>query len=145
MRPAANDRYLAALAAVPTGAAAGTVAQPVCRPVVKQGRRYRALNPWGSADATLLQTIARGEWTLNGFRNRDVRAALFPRPAADPAEQRRRASRVTRAFALLRAHGLIRKVTRTHRYNITAHGRDIITTLLAAQQAPVEQLLKLAA
>jgi hypothetical protein len=52
---------------------------------------------------------------------------------------------VTRLLALLRAHGLIRKVTGTHRYIITAKGRQRTTTLLAAQQASVEQLIKLAA
>jgi hypothetical protein len=45
----------------------------------------------------------------------------------------------------LRAHGLIRKVTGTHRYQLTTKGRTITTTLLAAQHASVEQLIKLAA
>ena len=141
---AANDRYLAALAAVPTDAAAGTVARPVCRAVVRRGRRHRALNPWADPDAALLQTIARGEWTVNGFRNRDLRAALYPQPA-DDTDRHRQAGRVTRLLTLLRAHGLIRKITGTHRYMITAKGRQIVTTLLAAQQASVEQLIKLAA
>jgi len=60
---AANDRYLAALAALAT-VPAGQLARPVCQPVVRRGRRHRALNPWGYPDATLLQTIARGEWTV---------------------------------------------------------------------------------
>ena len=141
---AANDRYLAALATVPVETPAGEVAQPLCRRVTRKGRRYRALNPWAEEDAMLLQTIARGEWTLNGFRNRDVRAALYP-SAADEAERRRQTGRVTRLLGLLRAHGLIRKVTHTHRYMVTKRGRDIITALSAARQAPVAQLLKLAA
>ena len=141
---AANDRYLAALAAVPIGTAAGKLARPVCQPIVRRSRRHRALNPWNDADATLLQTIARGEWTLNGFRNRDLRAALYKR-TADAVELRRQSGRVTRLLALLRAHGLIKKVTGTHRYLLTPHGRTLTTTLLAAQHASVEQLLKLAA
>lgn len=141
---AANDRYLAALATVPTGEAAGQLARPVCQPIVRRGRRHRALNPWADADATLLRTIARGEWTVNGFRNRDLRAALY-KPTSDPAERRRQSGRVTRLLGLLRAHGLIRKVTGTHRYLLTPKGRHLTTTLLAAQHASVEQLLKLAA
>jgi hypothetical protein len=141
---AANDRYLAALAAVPTAEAAGKLARPVCRPIVRRGRRYRALNPWSDLDALVLQTIARGEWTLNGFRNRDLRAALYPKSAED-TEPRRQSGRVTRLPGLLRAHGLVRKVTGTHRYMITAKGRQLTTTLLAVQQASVEQLIKLAA
>lgn len=81
---------------------------------------------------------------MNGFRNRDLRAALYPK-ANDPAERRRQASRATRALALLRAHGLIRKVSRTHRYMLTRRGREAITALPAARKAPVDQLLKLAA
>lgn len=141
---AANDRYLAALAAAPTDLAAGDAVQSLCRRVIKHGRPYRALNPWAPADATLLQIIGRGEWILNGFRNRDVRAALLG-PTANLAERRRRTGRVTRALALLRAHGLIRKIPRTHRYMVTARGRQIITALLAARQASIPQLLKLAA
>ena len=141
---AANHRYIAALAAVPTDEAAGTLARPICQPIVRRGRRHRALNPWGQSDATLLQTIARGEWTVNGFRNRDLRGALY-KQTADASERRRQAGGVTRLLALLRAHGLIRKVTGTHRYIITPKGRELTTTLLAAQQASVKQLIKLAA
>lgn len=142
---AANDRYLAALAPVPTERPFAAVTRPLCRPVVRHGRRHRGLRPGAEPDATLLATIARGEWTLNGFRNRDLRAALYKKSAADPAETKRRAGQVTRALALLRGHGLIRKVPRTHRYLVTARGRLIITAVLAAQQASMEQLLKLAA
>ena len=73
-----------------------------------------------------------------------MRAALYPRKA-DATEQRRRSGRVTRALARLRAHGLIRKVSGTHRYQVTASGRAIITALLAARQADVEKLIALAA
>jgi hypothetical protein len=46
---------------------------------------------------------------------------------------------------LLRAHGLLRKISGTHRYVVTEGGRKIITALLAARQADVEQLTALAA
>jgi hypothetical protein len=141
---AANGRYLEALASVRAGASVGAVAQPVCRPIIKNGRRHRGLNPWAEPDATLLAVLSRGEWTVSGFRNRDVRAALYPGPA-DPTEQRRRSGRVTRALARLRAHGLIRKVSGTHRYQVTGPGRQIITALLAARQADVDKLMALAA
>ena len=81
---------------------------------------------------------------MNGFRNRDLRAALCSK-TDNPTEHRRQAGRISRLLALVRAHGLIRKVTGTHRYLLTTKGRQITTTLLAAQQASVEQLIKLAA
>lgn len=141
---AANGRYLEALAGVRAGTSAGAVAQRVCQPVEKDGRRHRGLNPWAKEDAALLEVISRGEWTVAGFRNRDVRAALYP-AKADAAEQRRRSGRVTRALARLRGHGLIRKVSGTHRYQVTAGGRPILTALLSARQADVEKLIALAA
>ena len=81
---------------------------------------------------------------INGFRNRDLRALLFSTTGTEQ-EQKRRASAVTRKIRLLRAHGLIRKVSGTHRYVVSDKGRRIITALLAARQADVEQLTALAA
>lgn len=140
----ANGRYLEALASVVQTVPLKTEAAEVCRRRTVQGRSYRALNPWSAEDGPLLETISRGEFTMNGFRNRDLRSALFG-PASSQPEQRRQAGRVSRKLALLRAHGLITKVSRTHRWKPTEKGRRIITALLAAREADVEQLTKLAA
>jgi hypothetical protein len=141
---AVNRRYLEALASVRAGRSAGEIARAVCQPVQRDGRRYRGLNPWSEPDAALLQVINPGEWTVSGFRNRDVRAALYPRKA-QATEQRRQSGKVTRALARLRAHGMIKKVTGSYRYQLTREGRHIVTTLLAARQADVEKLMVLAA
>lgn len=141
---AANGRYLAALASVTGQTPLKMETAAVCRPVIGNGQRYRALNPWAEPDGTLLETVNRGEYTLAGFRNRDLRDHLYPHPATDE-EQRRRVARVTRQLALLRAHGLIRKVSGTHRWQVTERGRRLITALLAARQADVDQLTQLAA
>ncbi len=141
---AINGRYLEALASVQAGQSAGEVTRAVCRPVQQDGRRHRALNPWSEADAVLLEVISRGEWTVGGFRNRDVRAALYP-GQADVTQARRQSGRVTRALARLRAHGIIKKVSGSYRYQLTRQGRIIVTALLAARQADVEKLMALAA
>ena len=141
---AANRRYLEALASVTDKTPAGEAARPVCRAVVRDGRRHRALNPWSEKDAALLQAVSRGEYAINGLRNRDLRRQLWPK-AGTPQQERQRAGRVTRQLRLLRAHGLLRKVSATHRYVVTDRGRKIITALLAARQADVEQLTALAA
>ena len=141
---AANGRYLEALASVRPGQSAGAVVQRVCQPILKAGRRHRGLNPWAEPDAALLALISRGEWTISGFRNRDVRSALYP-GRADAAEVRRQSGRVTRALARLRAHGIIKKISGSYRYQLTTQGRQIVTALLAARQADVEKLMTLAA
>jgi len=141
---AVNGRYLQALASVRNGQSAGELAHIVCRPVKHDGRRYRGLNPWSAPDAALLQAISRGEWMVSGFRNRDLRALLYS-GKADVIEQRRQSGRITRALARLRAHGIIKKVNGTYRYQLTNQGRQILTALLAAHQADVEKLMALAA
>lgn len=141
---AANQRYLDALASVTDKTPAGVLADSACRPVVKAGRRHRALNPRNESDAALLQAISRGEYAINGLRNRDVRRQLWSR-VGSAEQERRRAAAVTRHLRLLRAHGLLRKVSGTHRYAVTASGRTIISAMLAARQANIEQLTTFAA
>ncbi len=53
---------------------------------------------------------------------------------------RRRSGVVTRKLRLLRAHGLIRKVSRTHRYFLSAKGQVVVAALLAARQADTATL-----
>lgn len=141
---AANRRYLEALASVADKTPAGEASAQVCRPVVKEGRRHRALNPWSQNDAALLQAVSRGEFAINGLRNRDVRRQLWPKTGTQ-LQERQRAGKVTRQLRILRAHGLLAKVSGTHRYVLTCTGRKIITALLAARSADVEQLTAMAA
>jgi hypothetical protein len=135
----ANERLAESLATVADTTPLGKLLEPLGRPVVHDGHRARALNPLTGADGELLRTIARGEFLLDGFRNRDVRLALFG-DATDQTVQRRQAAAVTRKLRLLRAHGLIVKVQKTHRYQVSAQGRRILTALLSAHAADTRRL-----
>lgn len=138
---AANERYLEAMAAAELKTPLCELTGPVCRPVRWKGTRVRALHPFNGDDAALLAAVNRGEFTLNGFRNRDLRGLLYTRKKEyAPVEIRRQSSAVTRRLRMLRAHGLIRKVPRTHRYVISPKGRQVITALLAVRQADTEKL-----
>jgi hypothetical protein len=141
---AANERYLTALAATGGKIPLFQWVQSVGKPVRDNGRRVRALNPWSPNDADLLRAVNRGEFKINGFRNRDLRALLFTTKTSALLEKRR-AGIVTRKLALLKAHGLIKKIQGTHRYVLTNKGATTITALLAALQADVAQLTQLAA
>ena len=140
---AANSRYLEALASVTGTTPLYQEAQSVCSPVCIKGKRYRALNPWSEQDGALLEAISRGEFTINGLRNRDLQKLFYP-GKHKPAQRRRQSAAITRKLAWLRAHGLIRKVSGTHRYTLTQNGRRIITALLAARRADVDQLTRMA-
>jgi len=140
---ASNRRYLEALAAVSTPLPLKTLSDGLSRPVSVQGRRSRGLNLLGE-DAALLEAVGGGEFLINGFRNRDVQAALFPQPVQDQATKRKRSGQVTRKLRLLRAHGLIHKVPHTHRYLVSDKGRQVIAALHAAREADIHKLTKAA-
>lgn len=127
----ANDRYLATLAAIEEPEPLGTLTRPLCRRVRWHGRSVRAVNPFAAADSALLEAIARGGYLLTGFRNRDL---VQWGTAASPAA-------VTQQLRLLRAHEVIRKVPRTHRYLLTDRGRVIVAAILAARQADTATLM----
>lgn len=140
----ANERYLEALAAVEEKTPLGKLTEKLCRPVRWKQGRVRALQPWAGSDARLLEAVSRGEFVINGFRNRDLRALLCP-DSNDPALQKKQSTSITRQLRLLRAHGLIRKVSRTHRYVLTEKGRTVITALLVARSADTKKLAELVA
>jgi hypothetical protein len=142
----ANDNYLDALAAVEDTTPLAELFDQVAKPVTYRNRRVRALRTGDPQDINLLQVISRGEFATAGFRNRDLRALLYPTAKTrSHAEERRLSAKVSRQLRLLRAHGLIRKVQKSHRYRLTAKGQLLTAALSAARQASVKQLLALAA
>ena len=141
---ATNSRYIEALASISGTTPLKTYLHEICRPITKKGIRYRAIHPMSKEDGKLLELISQGEFVINGFRNRDLRSHLFNKRTTK-SEQSKQAGKITRKLRLLRAHGIIKKVSRTHRYLVTTKGRVMLTALLAAGKADVEQLTKLAA
>ena len=122
-----------------------TVFDQVAQPTTWRDRRVRALRIGDPADVALLAAISRGEFVTAGFRNRDIRALLHPQVTDDPTTPRRLAARVGRQLRLLRAHGLIHKVPKTHRYRLTTKGQTLTAALTAARSATLRQLLREAA
>jgi len=141
----ATERYLDALASVDQDTTLQEVLHRLGQPRYWHGRRVRALQPFAPDDRQLLQAISRGEFTLNGFRNRDLQRLCFAQPVTTTAEARRRSAWASRKLRLLRAHGLIYKVTGTHRYHLTRPGRIATTAILTALHSSVRQLTAAAA
>lgn len=153
---AANERLMDAQAAVETPQTLQELTAKLCQPAVTPGRlkpdgsrsaprRFRALQPLAEKDQRLLAAVSRPEFNQNGFRNRDVRSSLFSAEPRDAIERKRQSGAVSRQFAVLRAHKLIRKVPHTHRYVLTDQGRMAIAAILAARNANALELAKLAA
>ena len=75
----------------------------------------------------MFEIIVRGEHTLRGFRNADVRKHL---PGKSPGQ-------VSRMLKRLWMHDLIKKVGGTYKYYITDLGRTVITMGLKLKELVV--------
>jgi hypothetical protein len=139
-----NTRYLEAVAAVATAVPLKSLTAKLSRPVRWKNKSVRGLNLLGEEDATLLAAVGQGKFLISGLRNRDLQELLYAQPAQDPAQRRRRCGQVTRKLRMLRAHGLIRKVPHTHRYQVTDKGRQVIAALHAAREADIAKLTRAA-
>ena len=136
---AANERYLQALAFVDVPAPIATLLDPIATRVIKEGRPYRALRPVSREEAQVFQVVLDGRFLLRGFTNRDLRQALWPGPK-DPEQSRRQSGKTTRLLRLLRAHGLIRKVSRTRYYRVTDRGQKTMSASLILRTADVTRI-----
>jgi len=139
----AAERYADALASVDDTRRLQELTENLERSTKWEGRTVRGLRILGEDNALLL-SVSRGEFNLNGFRNRDLQRLLYRGRAGDVIEGKRRCAAISRKLLMLRAHGLIKKVPHTHRYLLTDYGRVAITAISAAQQATVAQLSKVA-
>jgi len=141
---ASNERYLDAQAAAASTVPLGKAAARLCRRIRTKNQKARALNPLAADDARLLEAVARGEFAISGFRNRDIRSLLFGAEPADSVKRKCQSTSVTRQLRLLRLHGLIRKIPHTHRYVLTKTAQNTLPALIAARQADTNQLAQLA-
>jgi hypothetical protein len=141
-----NERYADALACAQVRERLKEVAADACNKIVKDGRMYRGLNPFGQDDFRLLMFLAKGENAINGFRNHDLRQWLYSESEQLPPDERKRYSaRTTRRIKLIRVHGLVRKVARANRYVLTDKGRKFSIALMTASTLDIKELTEMAA
>lgn len=110
----------------------------------RRGRSVRALEPTGK-DLALLKAIADPRFTIAGFCNKDLRRLLADDDRYIGKTQKQRSGMTTRSLRLLRDHGVIRRLPRSRRYQLTSAGRQLVTALQAALAASTEQLTAIAA
>jgi len=129
---AANHRYLDALAVVDDPAPAYRALDRLTQPVRDAHHRAsRAFNPAVPSDLALFAGVLRGEHTLQGFRNRDVRTHLFGGPAA---RDRRRSGHVSRLLKRLHLRGLVAKIPRSRRWRVTQLGPAVLTAAIQLRE-----------
>ena len=133
---------LNALASVDDSHSVEELTADIQKPSHWGGRRVRGLRPWAE-DKELFTAINPDDFLINGFRNRDLQKPLYTTEAESPADRRRRSSAISRKLRLPRAHGIIQKVSRTHRYHVIETGRAILVAVLTAARTSVNQLNQL--
>lgn len=137
---ASNERYLQALAVVGASAPTRHLIDRVSKRVTRHGRAYRALRPLEMQEATAFSAFLSGEFLVQGFRNKDIRHKLYPLADRRDGERKRAAGRITRLFRLFRAHGLIKKISHTTYYRVTAKGQRVMTVALRLREIDIPQL-----
>ncbi len=124
---AANDRYLAFIAAIDDPDAGWKAIDKVAQPVKADGRSCRGFNLVLCDDHRLFLTLARGEWRISGFRAVDLRTHI---PWLTP-------TRCSSLLKRLRTHGLIKKVGHRYKYYLAKLGRRVLVTALNIRESVV--------
>jgi predicted transcriptional regulator len=86
----------------------------------QNNRKYRGINFFNKDDLSLLLTIARGEFNINGFRNKHLRKLLALK-----------GTKISRLLKRLHVHGLIKKAADSYKYYLTRMGKE---TIIMAQK-----------
>ncbi|MBD3327907.1 MarR family transcriptional regulator [Candidatus Peregrinibacteria bacterium] len=88
----------------------------IARTIRKPNQSIKGLNLFDESDLSLLNAIARGEFTISGFRNKHLRKIL---PGIS-------SQKMSRLLLRLRLHGLIKRVPKTLKYYLTTLGRSVV-------------------
>ena len=136
----ANRRYLDALAAVDPPVEAMRDLRRLAGSKRRGQRTHRGFNPIAEDDLRLFAAIFRGEQTLQGMRNQDVRRQLFGETTVRDL-RRRQANKVSRLFRRLHVHGILAKIPRSRRWRLTRRGTLIVSMFLKCHHENYPELL----
>ena len=88
----------------------------VTKDVRKDERNYKGFNFFNETDQLILETISRGEFTIRGLQNKNLREFLPDKTSSE----------ISRILKRLRTHGLIKKVGNSYKYYLTSLGKSTI-------------------
>jgi hypothetical protein len=139
-----NDRFMNDLSMLKDEAPAAKLIDAICCKRTQAGRRFRALDPTGK-DRELLQAIADPKFRISGITNKMLRQGLSDARFGAGRNQKQLSAKISRHFRMLRAHGIIRKLPKQNRYQLTTKGVKLTNLLNAFLSSSTEQLMKMAA
>jgi hypothetical protein len=135
---ACNRRYLDALAVVDDPAPAYQQLRHLTEPKKIAGRSSAGFNPARRDDVRLFAAVLAGDHIPCGFRNADIRIALFGQ-ASEPRS--RHSAAVGRLLKRLHTRQLVAKIPRTRRWRVTANGRHLLSQAVELYRKSWPELL----
>ena len=139
-----NDRFMDDLSLLHDETPANKLIDEITCRQKKYGRIFRALDPTGK-DRELLQALSNPEFRISGLTNKMLRENLSDTNFGSGRTQKQLSAKISRHLRLLRAHGIIRKLPKQNRYQMTLKGVKLTNILNAFLAASTEQLLEMAA
>jgi len=121
---AANQRYLKFVSAIETPEIGVKKLHKLTETKTVNQRRYKGFHLLTEEDASLLRTLLRGEFVIQGFTNKALRQHL----------DRLNSGQVTRLLKRLRVHGLVKRVGKHYKYYLTEFGRQAATMALKLRE-----------
>lgn len=112
---AANKRYLEFISAFDNKEAGRKRLSKITSSKTINDRNYKGFNFFNEDDVSVLMSIVRGEFNINGFRNKNLQKLLHLKCA-----------KVSRLIKRLLVHGLIKKVADSYKYYLTKVGKETI-------------------
>lgn len=128
---AANDRYFAFMACLDNPDVAQKALAKMAAPAKIKGRSLRGFDLFLDPDYRLFLTLARGEWSISGFRAGDLRRRI----------EGLSAGRASYLIKRLRTHGLIKKIAHSYKYFFTKLGRRVVVAALVIREYFVQPSL----
>jgi hypothetical protein len=135
-----NERYIDSLAALNQTQNLDKAIERLCHPKksklsknsVKE-RQYSALNPLKDFNCKAFNAVMNGMYMMKGFTTKqltDVLIALNVFKKEQCSDIKKLKAKVGRFIAQLRAHKIVTKLPRTHRYRVTKTGTVILSRIL---------------
>jgi hypothetical protein len=139
-----NNRFMDDLATMQEKTPIRDLMNDLTGHIMKNGRRFRGLDPVGK-DRELLLALGDPAYRISGLTNKKLREQLSDTAFGSGRTDKQLSSKVSRHLRLLRVHGIIRKLPKQNRYQVTLKGVRLINALNVLLAASIENLLKMAA
>lgn len=121
---ASNRRYLEFISTFDDPSQGIKNLKKISKTIQSDDRTYKGLNFFSQDDLKLLEVLSRGEFNVNGLRNKMLRL-FFPNKSSGS---------ISRILKRLMVHGLIKKCKNTYKYYLTKLGKAVIATGLKLRE-----------